>query len=1111
MHRQWEAFCPVARLLFLSLGAIPALCFPVVAQDRSAASPVSLSVADWRLASGWEMSGGCDKDGGALRLSDDARAAYRGVPPLPSRFAVAFRAQFERIGLSDDGTGGSSYLRLTLAAPGGFAVTLTGDRYIPGEALYKTFRTDAAPHDWRLEIDTAQGTIALFRDSAYVALHALVAPSVPPGSAGLILETHGTKAVPARVVLTSLSLAALPPEERPAPPASRRANSTPTAGEWPLWRRDPRNTAASPLVGRIRKPHVAWSLPTGRTTPAPIFLNLDGAGEEEALIAHGGNLAAYRPDGKPLWTRRLDGAVVYGLFDLDGDGEQEIVAAAGSPGRLTVLRASDGAVRYRCDFRPRSGIAGIRVAKLDPRRKGLQAVVWSPLDEVGYCLAFDQGVEKAAVAWTFDWKMSFFTPTTALADMDRDGQLDLVAVTYNNVLAYDGRTGAIKVSREWNTGRNYGGLVVRDLDGDGYPEVVVLADVLREHIGVLKNAGGKTLEPLWDRFYEQNYPEDHVSLRVLTESVDDFDGDGRLDVAYAVFDDRDTKGWQTLIVDALTGKTKREIPGRYLVAAGPLFPRTPPALVLAKPSGREKRNEDRLVVFNGREGRETPLPEGTLIAPTSVRDFPLNAWQQVSGVATGVPTTAVRVREGRAGVYLLADAGRSVRFVAGRADGTLETAWQCGLPAGLPPGAICRVSGNRVAHASRAGVRFFAPGRQQAVAALDVPTGTLIQPVVARLRKGEAPSILFAGSDGKVRCMDGARRQERWARPGFGGWSFYIPNSQPGGVPAAFDVDGDSVAEVLVAEESGRLVALDGAGKERKSWTFPRRPQYWTSGDFDGDGRPDLLVTYPRGAILDVMTVALSGRTGKVLWEAHCGNGPSAICDFDGDGRDDVVMRDLYERRVLSGRTGRDLLPITLQQGYHTPVILRRERPETLYWVGGGWATLSEARDGAVRWLHWLAPTGTQAVADVDGDGRAEMGGMTAGKIYHLPDLKPKEGPDREFLCFDAATGQTKWTRKLDTTSPGVVTADVDGDGKPEFLLGTADGRLMALRGGSGETLWEVRLPAALGVPVVCDVDGDGQMDLLVSCADGNLYCLTGDASPRRRSGRQVPAAQPSR
>jgi hypothetical protein len=73
------------------------------------------------------------------------------------------------------------------------------------------------------------------------------------------------------------------------------------------------------------------------------------------------------------------------------------------------------------------------------------------------------------------------------------------------------------------------------------------------------------------------------------------------------------------------------------------------------------------------------------------------------------------------------------------------------------------------------------------------------------------------------------------------------------------------------------------------------------------------------------------------------------------------------------------------------------------------------------------------------------------------------------------------------------VAADVDGDGTMEFLLGTADGRLLALKGGEDvekRILWVLHFPAALGMPVVGDVDDDGEMEILVGCADGNLYCV---------------------
>lgn len=208
-----------------------------------------------------------------------------------------------------------------------------------------------------------------------------------------------------------------------------------------------------------------------------------------------------------------------------------------------------------------------------------------------------------------------------------------------------------------------------------------------------------------------------------------------------------------------------------------------------------------------------------------------------------------------------------------------------------------------------------------------------------------------------------------------------------------------------------------------------------------------------------------------------------------------MILRDLYERRTLSGRTGRDIQPIVMQQGYHTPVIPvagGKQFPGVI-WLGGSWALTTDDPTGRRRWLHWLAPTGPQAVADIDGDGSLSIGGVTAGEIYHLPDLHAVEGPDKEFLCYEASSGDLKWSLPLGTTSSGVVAADLDGDGKPEFLFGTADGRLIALWGGSDagrRTMWELTFPAALGMPIVCDVDGSGRMAVLVGCADGNLYCV---------------------
>ena len=85
-------------------------------------------------------------------------------------------------------------------------------------------------------------------------------------------------------------------------------------------------------------------------------------------------------------------------------------------------------------------------------------------------------------------------------------------------------------------------------------------------------------------------------------------------------------------------------------------------------------------------------------------------------------------------------------------------------------------------------------------------------------------------------------------------------------MPHVADVDGDGNREVLVARDPDLLVALDSSGEVVRSWRFPGRPMQWAVGRFDDDPVPDLVVTYPLGAVLDTATVVVSGRDGKTVW-----------------------------------------------------------------------------------------------------------------------------------------------------------------------------------------------------------------------------------------------------
>lgn len=1111
---------PITRRQCLTLAsgcvATAALKSDAAVQHAKSPSDILLEVTDWRKAAsqGWTLPPGGISGTELLHLTMGAAgtggeiAATYGLPLVtPDRFELSVRMRFVRIGTDDDSTGPKSHLHLKVGAAHaqgniGATIEFTGDRYKVDEQ-YKIFRTKSEWHDWRLEFDASRGQVAMFRDGEYFCLH-----RTGHGSpVGLAFLATGSPDVPVEIEVGALRIRALPPAGQapravPLPPEAGVA-----AAEWPAWRRDLRNTGVSPMKGNLRSPGIAWKQFVGGVLAEPTLLDVDGDGSLEVVVSHGGNLAVFRLDGTPLWKRHAMDATAFVAADIDGDGETELLITQGIPQHLQVLRGRDGQLLYDCDHFPKSGVFGVRLAKLNPDLKGLQAVVWAPLDPTGYVLSFAEGSAKAKLEFTWDWKMTGFVPPVAIADMDRDGLPEIVAATYDHLYVYDGRTGKERMSLEWPSGRNYGTIAIEDIDGDGYPDVVMLADVLREHIGVIKNEGGKSLRLLWNKFYEQNYPEDHKELRVLNESVADFDGDGKIEIAWSLFDDLADSRWHTLIVDAVSGEVKKDIAGCCLAGAGPLLPGKPPALILSTPSSRTRLNRERLTVWSGAGGswrQVGQLPKGELIATHNLAEFAPDRWSQVSGIGNGMPTAVVR----DGGVYTADRVGSvwSVAFHTVSAAGAVSTSWKhrlTGLPDGKPTHLVGRSAADRKTLFAGTDGALYAAGKDE-THKIDAQVGFSTVPVVGRMRSGEAPSILFLDSKGDACCLrsksSGRAPSVVWKVP-----SIDMPSMpslgalRPTGcwcVPMLADLNGSGERVALMARAPGSLVAVGSDGETRQKWRLPATPVMWTHGNLTGGKQRDLFVTYPLGAWVDVGSMAIAGDDARTLWTSHCGNGPPAVCDLDGDGRDDITLRDLYEHRTLRGRDGRDIYPITQWAGYHVPTIVELEgsaKPPGVVWVGGSYSLVVESTAGIQRWWKPFMAHGLECAADVDGDGKVEIGGVTAGQLYNWPEFYAVDGPNKQFVCCDALTGEIRWTYPVESGASGVVAADIDGDGKPEFVFSSGDGRLMALTGASSaekRVLWEIALPASPGMPVVCDADGDGQMEILVGCADGNLYCI---------------------
>lgn len=114
------------------------------------------------------------------------------------------------------------------------------------------------------------------------------------------------------------------------------------------------------------------------------------------------------------------------------------------------------------------------------------------------------------------------------------------------------------------------------------------------------------------------------------------------------------------------------------------------------------------------------------------------------------------------------------------------------------------------------------------------------------------------------------------------------------------------------------------------------------------------------------------------------------------------------------------------------------------------------------------------AVADIDNDGQAEV----IGAAYSL-------------FVLNGKTGQLKWSMALQGGRiwPGVVVADLTGDGKLEIITAESGGYLNVVQdvNHAGKLLWTARpTTSELRGLSVADLDGDGKLEVVVTAAIGS-------------------------
>lgn len=385
-------------------------------------------------------------------------------------------------------------------------------------------------------------------------------------------------------------------------------------------------------------------------------------------------------------------------------------------------------------------------------------------------------------------------------------------------------------------------------------------------------------------------------------------------------------------------------------------------------------------------------------------------------------------------------------------------------------------------------------------------TGWYASPAVADLDEDGTPEVYWGGYS--LMAVNGASGALEAALP-VGG-----PRIWPSIVAA--DIDNDGATEIVIADGAGKVRVygenlIGKLGWPATPFTTDREIRSLAVADLENDGKLEVIVCSTQGdnqwTVLEHNGDTRAGwpqmLDGDTMGYAHgCYNENVGVADIDGDGFKEIVGPNDTHYVAAFRRNGEPVLA------------------NALYGQVGGqnkpWARVGLHVDHAVD-LRGYAECGIEhrpnmansapVIADLDGDGTREI--IFVGNVYNC-DADPYQSLYQMPFILNA--DRTRWHaggfdwrviptpdgdsaplsedyNRIEMNVPNPVIADLDGEGFPEILYPSYDGRLHAWSLGKAEHgNWPYNVQPAGGEylrfasePVVVDLDNDGKAEVILN------------------------------
>lgn len=842
-------------------------------------------------------------------------------------------------------------------------------------------------------------------------------------------------------------------------------------GDWPEPRHNPRLTSIQPLSGAMRSPPVpAARIDLGRTAPA-FHATLLPDGEAVALPIVDGALHCYDSSGALRWISHPPGLnfdQIIASEDLNGDGRAEILLQAGRPtqpyGAAALVSLDDGALLWRYDVDPMSYAWYLYADRYLPNDSRKQIVVimhaYPPDKDNGYIALFEFVDGPAPVQkWRYDFSEYTCFPTLLRSDLDGDGVNELVVQTHSRMWFLDAISGAMKHFAKWDVSpanvRSYGLVKFTDLNKDGRDDFLCIATFAQHH-EVLLNIGGQ-MKKAWGYGWGESVTTGKVVSTWPDEPDVDVDGDGRTEILVSMYNSENEHAWLLRIYDALTGEMKYRVPDVMAVATDdmngdgsfevlvnattdPTKAKTDGARILSFKGGDLEIlwSDDSAAIIPPRRGGRRAL-RGNQVLPAESNEM---------RIERGTERFAIRMKEN--GEFVTAPWERPEKEARERIP---DLPSLVGPP--MPKLLAADLTGD---------------GRNDAVLYQDP------QVRVFTLNNGAFELVHEYASDAlpAIADFDGNNKLD-----------VALADVKPTATP---------IVEVRAPSENDRVLWRAQLPPADRKALPASRIAYLRTAHFTGSSTPDLYLW--AGTPL-VRSAALNGRTGQLLWdkaevpdsklERYWGASTNlaSAYDFDADGKEDLVFTNPDYYCIASGPTGDPLLgpafPPTIFnqpcQGLYTlPAILARaDAPPLVALISGHYFQAVMTIKTDPLWYATSRPGSART---------AEEGFLLLPTGEWLIGFGRQNG---HFACLNLIDGGVRWELPLQATCSDVVTADIDGDGKQEFVFGTSHRELYAVGDGGDapRVVWKTEIGAASGAPIIADLTGDGKSDILLPTTDG--------------------------